>query len=618
MPERLLTLVLLCWWSACVGCARACPSGCLCQPEGRGQSVQCHGEQLPAIIPHLPHNTARLQISGVTLLSLGAADLKEAPMSIQHLTITNSSLQGLQESAFSVAFTSLQELDLSDNRLKVISQGAFSGLSSLRLLNLSRNDFDTLGSCLEPLVSLQQLDLSYNIIHHLPPSTLHAQSSLRYLRLDGNKFRSLDGDTFHALSFLTELRIQNCSISVISESFLSTFPRLRVLDLSNNRLKYFPSFATFKKVGQLQHLYLQDNRLLQLERSQFDGLRMVTLSLAGNNIGALAPEAFSGLEVKDLDLSQNKLMELSGESLQPLAHRLQSLNLAYNPIRVLKPEMFKNLARLERLNVSACSVKHIPAEIFSTLYNLRTLDVAQNHLTNISKALITVFSRLVRVSVQPNPWHCDCHIAPFRTWLRSRQSIHKLVCPYGQNSHDCTSSLQCVSPEKFKGRLVFNLASPSELQCGGGVIRAGLPVPVQISIVLGCLLFAFGMLFLTMYLWKRGRTRKELQHFFHQKRKGDSHEEDEEEGERIEPFFDCDNESLKESHRSFVFRQFFDQMVTDPKLMDPPSPSQVDPSESELQAQPKLKDSMYSSNPSLYETSHKSCSVVVVGIESAV
>ena len=596
----------------------ACPESCQCAQEGRGQRVEClQGGNLPTIMANLPHNAARLIIHGLTSThTLRQADLEQSqtPSSILRLTITNSALQEVEGSVFAT-LTSLQDLDLSGNNIRSIAVNAFEGLSSLRLLNLSSNHIVDLGSVLDPLVSLRNLDISYNYIGELQPTTFQMQSSLSYLRLDGNKFRSLKKAPFQTLAFLSELRVRDCGIFFISEDFFSAIGRITLLDLGNNRLSNFPSSTAFSELRQLKHLYIDDNQLLKLQPSQFADLSLLTLSLARNRISSIPINALIGLTVEDLDLSENKLLELKGESLQPIALHLATLNVAYNPIRVLHPHTFEGLRLLETLNISACSLTSLPAETFSHLYNLRKLDASWNHLQNISADLIKIFNRLAVVNLQQNSWHCDCHIIPFRDWLKSSRSLHKLYCLPGRHSKDC-SDLKCSSPDQLVGKQISNLIDSQVEKCGMSAAKAGLPVPIQISIVLACLLFSLGMLLVTMYLWRRGRTKKRLKHMvFQKKRKPDSHDEDVEENEKIDPFENCDNESLKESHRSFVFRHYFDQMVTDPKLLEPTSPSQMAPSES--QALHPQQDSLYSSNPSLYETSHNSHSIVV-GIESTV
>ncbi|KAK7114043.1 leucine-rich repeat-containing protein 15-like [Littorina saxatilis] len=596
--------------------AAACPENCQCQPEGRGQQVTCTGGELGAIMAGLPHNTARLTIDGLTSTHvLAKADMqRSASASIHQLTISNSAVQTLEDNIFGSTLASLQLLDLSGNSIGTIEAGVFTGLSGLRSLNLSSNSIIDLGQALEPLVSLQRLDLSNNHIDDLKSSTFQTQSNLNYLRLDGNKnIRMLTGAAFQPLSFLSELKVRNCGIFAISDDFLESVKRIRLMDLGDNRLTKFPSSTVFNELQQLKYLYLDGNELLNLVGSQFHDLSLVVLRLSRNRISAISADVFTGLMVEDLDLSENKLLELKGETLQPVAPHLASLNIANNPIRVLHPETFESLHSLETLNISACSLSVIPAKVLSSLHSLNTLDASWNHLQNISEDIIKILKRLRIINLQQNSWLCDCHIMPFRDWLRSRSSIHKLYCLPGRHTSDC-SDLKCMAPDELVGERIANLADSEVEQCGASGFKSGLPVPIQISIVLACLLFSLGMLLVTLYLWRRGRTKKELRQMFVKKRKPDSHDDvAEEENQKIDPFENCDNESLKESHRSFVFRNYFDQMVTDPKLLEPTSPSQVAPSESHV----LQKDSVYSSNPSLYEASHNSHSIVV-GIESAV
>lgn len=55
----------------------------------------------------------------------------------------------------------LQELHLQHNSVEVVSEGALAGLTSLALLDLSKNNLQTMGpASLQPLVSLQVLRIT--------------------------------------------------------------------------------------------------------------------------------------------------------------------------------------------------------------------------------------------------------------------------------------------------------------------------------------------------------------------------------------------------------------------------------------------------------------------------
>lgn len=615
MGKWIALFLVICLCTSQASLSAACPDVCQCRPEGRGLLVECQGGDLPSIMAELPHNTAQLIVQGLTASHvLNKSHLGQRQLPITKLAITNSALQDLESSTFAT-LTSLQELDLSQNDLKTIAEDAFAGLSGLHLLNLSSNRIADLDLILVPLVSLRELDISYNHIAGLKPSALKSQSSLTSLHLNGNQLRSLNGDAFVSLTLLTHLTARSCNLYFVNDDMFEAIPRITVLDLGDNRLSKFPTTVAFSKLQQLRDLYLDNNELLKLHSSQFADLNLRFLSLARNRLIELRDDALKGLMVEELDLSENKLQQVTAEALRPVASLLTRLSLAHNPIRQFDTNTFSALTQLEVLNISACSLNHLHADIFKGLYRLNKLDISWNRLQNLSDDMIDVFNEIHKVSLQQNDWFCDCHIQPFRDWLRSSRSKHKLFCePRVLVDHCGSDSLRCTSPDNLAGRRV-SLLDNSELEnCGAGAAKAGLPMATQVGIVLACLVFSLSVLLVTLYLWRRGRTRKGLKRIFLKRRKPDSHEEQDEDDEKIDPLEGCDIASLKESHRSFVFRHYFDQLVTDPKLLSRPSVSQP-PSESQHLTQ--QRDSMYSSNPSLYETSHNSHSVVV-GIESAV
>ena len=536
------------------------------------------------------------------------------PTSVLQLTIRNSSLRKIGDFTFAHAFTSLVYLDLSGNNIGAISSKAFLHLSRLQYLNLSGNRITTLGSCLRPLVSLQRLDISDNSLAELNPESFNFLSSLSVFYISYNRINILSGGVFHSFSFLSEFRARHCEIYTISDDFYKTLSHIRTLDLGQNHVSSLPSSEVFGSLHALRFLFLDGNELNFLGPSQFSGLRLLRLSLAGNGIRRLSRQTFDGLTVENLDMSQNRLQSLSRLWLSPVAAHLTSLNLAHNPLRHLNGDVFEDLSLLEALNISACSISYLPSDVFLGLYSLRRLDTSVNHLQNISADMLKVFNRLAKVNLHHNLWHCNCHIKAFSDWLSSPVSAEKLECSASNHPEGC-ANMSCLSPEKFFGKPVSSVFDTDMEVCVDDFGKSVLPTSVQIVIVLSCLLFALGLLLVTMYLWRRGRTRKVLHRLFlRQKCTRDGHHNEGSEGEteRMDPFKDCDNESLRESHASFVFRHYFDHMVTDPKLLEPTSPSLGGHSTCHK------NDSVYSSSPSLYEASHNSHCVVVVGMESSV
>lgn len=573
----------------------------------------CRGGELASIFAQLPHNAVILVLDNLaTIQSVGPANLtwnQSMPVPVTRMSLTESSLQEVEGSAFE-AFTTLQDLDLSQNKLHIIDALAFLGLSSLRTLNLSRNRISDIGMLLKPLVSLQQLDLSYNAIMELQPDTFSSQTSLSYLRLDGNQLLSLEGMPLQPLTFLTHLSCRACSLSSVKYDLFAAIPRVNNLDLGENRLTQLPSFVQLSDMKYLKYLFLDNNSITTLLDSQFADLTLTFLGLSGNLISEIPSKAFEGLSLEQLDLSQNRLAKVTNSLFFVGPKGLMSLNLAHNPIQEFEPLGFQGLHSLETLNLSSCSLTTLNPGLLHELHNLRKLDISWNNLQSVSEDDIAIFDRLVIVNLSKNNWNCDCSIKSLRDWLRGKRSLYKLYCAPGRRTKDCAEPL-CSTPESFSEQPI-SLLEDSEIQeCTVlSAPTAPLPTAAQAGIVVACLFFSLGMLVLTVYLWRRGHTRKKLVRVISKRRSRKTNESrlDDEENEKISPFQDCDNKSLKESHRSFVFNHYFEKMVTDPKLLSRTSSSQP-PSEGQAQ-----EDSMYSSNPSLYDRSHN----IVVAIESTV
>ena len=101
--------------------------------------------------------------------------------------------------------TFLPQIDLSGNQLANIRTGAFSGLSSLRRLNLSRNRLQAFrGEILEApgegdSSALRELDLSSNQLGYLFPNSFRAHPRLRRLVLAQNKLTFFPGELLAGL-----------------------------------------------------------------------------------------------------------------------------------------------------------------------------------------------------------------------------------------------------------------------------------------------------------------------------------------------------------------------------------------------------------------------------------
>ncbi|WP_419736658.1 NEL-type E3 ubiquitin ligase domain-containing protein [Pseudomonas sp. COR18] len=105
------------------------------------------------------------------------------------------------------------------------------------------------------------------------------------LSLEGLRVVSLP-DLPESIGFehVTELSLKSMDLNMIPAGFLRLFPKLRKLDMANNRLRSLP--AAIADMGELRELHLQDNRIM-LDRDaaiQLSNLQQLeVLNLNGNS-----------------------------------------------------------------------------------------------------------------------------------------------------------------------------------------------------------------------------------------------------------------------------------------------------------------------------------------------
>ncbi|XP_054263688.1 leucine-rich repeat-containing protein 24-like [Macrosteles quadrilineatus] len=202
----------------------------------------------------------------------------------------------------------------------------------------------------------------------------------------------------------------------------------QVLDFTGNNLKLLPR-ERFQRMGltNLQKIYLPRCRISQIDDRAFRGLtNLVELDLSFNYITSVPTETF---------LDYPALMRLT---------------LNNNPIRYLKSASFQPLKFLSTLEMTDCQMEVIEDDAFNGLESLEWLKLDKNRIMNIRGSNILP-EKLNGISLQNNPWQCDCRLVDFRDWM-VRYRVPQTVEP------------KCNSPLRLKGRLINSLEQ-NELAC---------------------------------------------------------------------------------------------------------------------------------------------------------
>lgn len=337
-----------------------------------------------------------------------------------------------------LALPYLEQLDLSSNQLDLISECAFEKLTRLEGLNLSRNllsnNLASSSKALQSVSKLRTLDLSVNalgddaaerflrnkpfldqlwmtgnVLTRLSQNLFNESKRLRYVALDNNMISVIEQGTFEPLSkletinlaknnlpFICDFKLNHVKYLNLSQNSIeffvthedNKFYRLEILDLSHNKLLYFP---VVPKISELKYLYLQNNM-----------------------IGALDSEADMIVEVNALydDIKQDRLVLKNNLHANWRLMPLVYIDLSYNHFSSFPLETLSMLSSLQTLNFSHNCLQNLTwnvrgdddsgptRQLFFT--SLMYLDMQSNGLRFISPLFLNGLTKLETWNLQDN------------------------------------------------------------------------------------------------------------------------------------------------------------------------------------------------------------------------
>ncbi|XP_022249763.1 toll-like receptor 13 [Limulus polyphemus] len=163
----------------------------------------------------------------------------------------------------------------------------FSTLKNLEYLNLASNPIKSSVNRLHfnGLENLKELDLSATLITKIEDFAFEPLKSLERLNLNYNNFRDLSNNTFHGLTNLTYLFLRENDLILRSYSYpFHKMPSLEVLILSNNNIRLMDSL-TFSRSSNLELLFLSNNVIAPWNESLFENNpKLRVLRLEKNDI----------------------------------------------------------------------------------------------------------------------------------------------------------------------------------------------------------------------------------------------------------------------------------------------------------------------------------------------
>ncbi|XP_077965380.1 toll-like receptor 3 isoform X1 [Gasterosteus aculeatus] len=377
---------------------------------------------------------SELAVTAIDALSLQKTKLITLPKAafaglqktnITFLDLSRNTMGKIEGGAFS-SLSRLQTLILSDNNITRLSNDTFQGLNSLKTLQLTKalvkshripiiEDFS-----FQPLGALESLILQRTVVHEITEHTFSGLTSLRELDLSFSNYTSLKiitNKTFVSLagSPLTKLNLTWTAIAKIDPGSFSVLRNLTTLVLDFNFIKQVLTGREFEGLDQVEEIHMSVNhQTVGLSSTSFVNVPNLRILTLGRSLTAEAvnvdPSPFSPLaKLTVLDLSNNNIANIRVNMLEGLVN-LKVLMLQHNNLaRVWKsgnlggPVLFlKSAERLTTLHMDSNGLDEIPAEALSGLGNLREISLANNLLNNLQNSIFDHLSSLRVLNLQKN------------------------------------------------------------------------------------------------------------------------------------------------------------------------------------------------------------------------
>ncbi|KAI9840295.1 MAG: hypothetical protein M1837_001782 [Sclerophora amabilis] len=356
---------------------------------------------------------------------------------------------------------SLKELKLARNQLAGHLSANVMFPDTLETLDLHENGLTALPDTIARLKTLRILNVAENKITSIPFKALQ-MISLTEVHASKNNLNGvlIPGNSEH-LPKLRVLDIANNKLTALTEGDRSSMPELQQLNVSGNLIASLPDISSFRKLLALQ---AEENQLSALPGGFTVLSELRNANLAGNNIKIIDDQVGLMENLTNLNIARNPLRERgllnmpTADLKQLLCARLEPRQIE-NPgfgteesvsiyQRTSKPELWtlKPGGILDRSSNELHSIDPFKVDSIVEKEKVQRVEINHNFLTSIPTALLALGPTLKILSLEHNKISGDgCLCSPLS--LPSLQSL-KL----GQNTITSLSSL------------LNNLSAPSLLE----------------------------------------------------------------------------------------------------------------------------------------------------------
>lgn len=338
--------------------------------------------------------------ANATITSIGR-DFISSPW-ITCLNFTSTQIHNIQRGAFN-KLPNLTNLILSDNKLQNFFN--FGGHENLKILNLdSATDYYvSVAHIFEEYPNLEILSARKNNIRQLTSEINTPFPKLKILDLSNNRIQL---DFIELLpSSLYFLDLHNNQLA--SLGFDKTHVNLLALNLDYNNLRSIVYQNTnnyglvMANLENLQHLSVSGNQINFIESNAFANTNeLVYLNLSTNKITHFKSEIFVKLQsLKLLDLNFNELEEIPQISSETI---ISILFLNYNNIKKIIANAFVQMPKLTKLFLGGNQISEIHVEAFNQHSLLEILDLSTNKLSFLPEGWSEFLTSLKYLNLNDN------------------------------------------------------------------------------------------------------------------------------------------------------------------------------------------------------------------------
>ncbi|EZA50723.1 Chaoptin [Ooceraea biroi] len=236
--------------------------------------------------------------------------------------------------------------------------------------------------------TLQELHVVNSNLEKFPREALQILGNLSLLSITGHRISTLPGNSFGesaAAAKLEKLEISNGTLSSLPAEALTPLKKLKTLDLHDNKIKDLKR-NQFKGLRDTEFLDLSYNMIDKLDTSHLaDLIKMGWCNMSHNAIADLKRGTFARNSVlKVLNLSHNKIRKLDSNTFRGMRF-LRRLYLSDNQINDVGRGTFGSVTRIGTIDLSRNFIKKIDFQMFNQLQYAELLDVSENFVTIVEK-----------------------------------------------------------------------------------------------------------------------------------------------------------------------------------------------------------------------------------------